>query len=344
MAARPLLGAFALACAFSACVPPPGSASSPPPGGPEQGPGAAPAATMAFAEPRPATAPPPVGAAASPAHALTLDGARRYMVQLINRDRASMGLAPVELDEGPPTKAGQGHAEDMAHRGYLGHWGSDGSVPEERYTEAGGKDMVLENASCFTDERTRPLDARAAVDPRNVEQAEDMFFHEQPPNDGHRKNILKPWHRRVGIGVAQPVATPTEIPVPCFAQEFVDAFGTYAPVPAQMHVGDTLRVAGSVAAPASFAGVGLARVDTPAPLSVADLNRRRSYPVPPPYQMYWPPGFQTPIPVLVRGDQFSVNLPVSDGGRPGMYELSVWANVPGTKDLTMVSLRTIQVR
>jgi hypothetical protein len=48
--------------------------------------------------------------------------------------------------------------------------------------------------------------------------------------------------------------------------------------------------------------------------------------------------------VLVRGDQFSVNLPVSDGGRPGMYELSVWANVPGTKDLTMVSLRTIQVR
>jgi hypothetical protein len=60
--------------------------------------------------------------------------------------------------------------------------------------------------------------------------------------------------------------------------------------------------------------------------------------------MYWPPGFQTPIPVQVRGDQFSVNLPVSDGGRPGMYELSVWANVPGTKDLTMVSVRTIQVR
>ncbi|MGH7297502.1 MAG: CAP domain-containing protein, partial [Polyangiaceae bacterium] len=240
----------------------------------------------------------PATAAVPPSRALlSLDGARRYMVQLINRDRASMGLGPVELDEGPPTRAGQVHAEDMARSGYLGHWGSDGSVPEQRYTEAGGADMVLENASCFTDQRTRTLDPGAQIDPRNVEQAEDMFFHEQPPNDGHRKNILKPWHRRVGIGVAQPVATPTEIPVPCFAQEFVDAFGVYAAVPAQIRVGETLRVSGAVSAPATFAGVGLARVALPAPIPVAELNRRRSYPVPAPYQMYWPPGFQTPIPV-----------------------------------------------
>jgi hypothetical protein len=231
----------------------------------------------------------------------------------------------------------------MAKNGYLGHWGSDGSVPEQRYTDAGGADMVLENASCFTDEQKRTLDHDARVDPANVEQAEDMFFHEQPPHDGHRKNILKPWHKRLGIGVAQPVATAVEIPVPCFAQEFVDPFGAYAPVPKALPVGATLHVEGAVAAPAAFAGVGLARVDAPRPLSVAELNRRRAYPVPTPYQMYWPPGFQTPIPVRVRAGRFSIDVPVSDGGRPGMYELSVWANVPGTSELTMVSLRTIQV-
>ena len=71
------------------------------------------------------------------------------MLALINRDRASQGLVPVELDEGAPTLAGQRHAEDMVRLGFLGHWGSDGSVPEQRHTEAGGADMVLERAKLF---------------------------------------------------------------------------------------------------------------------------------------------------------------------------------------------------
>ncbi len=282
-------------------------------------------------------APPP-----PPGPKLTAAGARRYMVDLINRDRASLGLAPVALDEGAATRAGQGHAEDMARHGYLGHWGSDGSVPEQRFTEAGGTDMVLENASCFTDEKTRRLDPNPRIDPRNVELAEDMFFHEKPPHDGHRRNILKPWHERVGIGLAQPVSTPTEIPVPCFAQEFVDAYGTYAPLPRSVRVGDVLHASGSIRSPATFAGIGLARVDRPAPLPTEELNRRRSYPIPTPYQMYWPPGYQTPIPVSVSGDRFSVDIPVSDRARPGMYELSVWASIPGGDGFVMVSLRTMQ--
>jgi hypothetical protein len=264
------------------------------------------------------------------------------MVDLINRDRATLGLAPVALDVGAPTRAGQAHAEDMASHGYLGHWGTDGSVPEQRFTDAGGVDMVLENASCFTDEQPRKLDLAPRIDPKNVEQAEDMFFHERPPRDGHRKNILKPWHRKVGVGIAQPIATPLEIPVPCLAQEFVDSFGVYAPTPRTIRVGATLHVAGTVNAPATFAGVGLARVDTPGRVAVPELNRRRSYPVPAPYQMYWPPGFQTPIPVQVSGRHFTVDVPVDDGGKSGMYELSVWANVPGSQEVVMVSLRTIQ--
>jgi hypothetical protein len=265
------------------------------------------------------------------------------MVDLINRDRASVGLSPVEMDTGAATQAGQRHAEDMAANGYLSHWGTDGSVPEQRFTEAGGVDMVLENASCFMDERRRQLDTAPAIVERSVEQAEAMFFNERPPNDGHRQNILKPWHRRVGIGVAQPVRSPTEWVVPCFAQEFVDAFGTYGPLPKSMRAGGTLHVEGALAAPATFAGIGLARVEAPRPMPLAELNRRRSYPVPAPYEMVWPPGFRTPIPVAVHDGHFRVDLPVESPGRPALIELSVWATLPGASDFIMVSLRTIRM-
>ncbi len=280
----------------------------------------------------------------SPAGKLTIAQARKYMLDLVNRDRASMGLGPVGLDDGPAQHAGQAHAEDMAKYGYLGHWGTDGSVPEQRYTEAGGSDMVMENASCFTDEQKRSLDGDPRIDPKQVEQTEAMFFNEKPPHDGHRKNILKPFHKRVGIGVAQPVPTATEIPVPCISQEFIDDYGSYGSVPGKMRPGDTLHVEGSVASPATFAGVGLARVDAPKPLAVDDLNQRRSYPIPQPFQMYWPPGYETPIPVKVAGNRFTIDVPLSDGGKSGLYELSVWATVPGTKDLVMVSLRTIKAK
>jgi hypothetical protein len=275
---------------------------------------------------------------------MTVAQARRYMVVLINRDRASQGLAPVELDEGPPTLAGQSHADDMATHGYLGHWGTDGSVPEQRFTQAGGVDMVLENASCFSDERERVLDRAPRIEPRNIEQTEDMFFHETPPHDGHRQNILKAWHKKVGIGVAQPVATTSEIPVPCFSQEFIDPYGSYVPVPHALPVGGTLHVEGTLEPPAAFAGVGLARVDAPKPLPPPELNRRRSYPVPAPYQMYWPPGYVTPIPVKVSGRHFQIDVPVSDRGKPGMYELSVWATLPGSSAPAMIGMRTLQVR
>jgi uncharacterized protein YkwD len=268
--------------AVGACTP----KGTPAPLGPPQAPGEG--ATGPSSSPAPA---PSADAGLPPGTMLTPEQARKHMLELINRDRVSAGLSPVALEQGAAARAGQSHAEDMAAHGYTGHWGTDGSVPEQRYTEAGGTDMVLENASCFVDERSRVIDPAPRIDAKYVEEIERMFIGEKPPNDGHRRNILTARHTKVGVGIAQPKAVPGEIPSPCVSQEFVDGYGTYAAVPRKTRVGASLHVEGSVASPATFAGIGLARVAAPTPLGVAELNRRRSYPVPPPYQSYWPAGY-----------------------------------------------------
>lgn len=285
----------------------------------------------------PAREPGPPGA--RPTGKLTLAEGRRYLLELVNRDRRAQGLPPVELDVGPAQASGQRHAEDMARHGFLGHWGTDGSSPEQRHTEAGGADMVLENASCLQDLKPRPLDPDPRIDASALEHAEHLFFDEVPPNDGHRKNILRPHHTRVGIGIA----LSRELPVPCVTQEFVDGYGTYAELPRRVKIGARIHVEGQLRAPAIMGGVGVARVDAPGPLPPAEANRRRNYPVPVPFQIYWPKGFVTPLPVLVEGNHFRVDVLLSEGGKPGLYEVSVFAKLPGNPTHAMVSLRTIEV-
>jgi len=307
--------------------------------------------------PAPTPAPPPPRATASaptasvaavatvtvapPAGMLTLEQARRYMVELINRDRATEHLPPVALDDGPPSRAGQAHADDMAHLGYLGHWGSDGSVPEQRITTAGGADVDFENAYCVTDEKRRPLDPNARFSPVEIERAEAMFFGEKPPNDGHRKTILGKWRRRVGLGIAMPLPVGNEILVPCISQEFTDAYGTYDALPRSIRAGSTLHVAGTLASDVKIGAVGVARLDDPKPLPVGELNQRRNYPQPTPSEMFWPHGFRTRIELATSGQSFSIDVPMP--GPRGLYEISVWAQHPGDKSFTAVSLRTIRV-
>ena len=304
-------------------------------------------AAPAASAPAPAAAPAhsaPAGARPAPPGKLRLEDARRRMLALLNRDRASQGLSPLTLDEGAAQRAGQRHAEDMARHGFLGHWGTDGSNPEQRHTAAGGVDMVLENASCVDDLKPRELEAEPLVDEAAIAHAEHLFFDEVPPNDGHRRNILGPHHTRVGIGIALPVTTAAEIGVPCFTQELVDGYGTYAPLPTTARVGQTVRVEGTIAAPAVFGGVGVARVDAPRGQSPAEANKRRVYPVPTPFQVYWPRGFVSPIPVEVSGATFRVDVPLDDHGRPGLYEISVFGKLPGMSRHGMLGLRTIEVR
>ncbi|HVU01605.1 MAG TPA: CAP domain-containing protein [Polyangiaceae bacterium] len=265
--------------------------------------------------------------------------AARYVLALVNHDRAEAGLPAVEWDD-TAAKGGAVHAADMALHGYTAHWGTDGTVPEERYTDAGGTDFVEENAACFFDGVTRPLDPSASFDPVELEKIEAAFMAEVPPNDGHKKNILGKAHRLLGVGVAQPLG----IGQPCMAQEFVDDYGDYDDLPRRSKVGGSVRVRGTIAEPAKFGAVGIARIDPARPMSAEELNHTHTYPIPAPYVLFTPKGFVTPKPVDVNGNQFSIEIPLSDGGKPGRYEISVWATLPGDKSLVTVSQRVVDVR
>lgn len=261
------------------------------------------------------------------------------MLTLINRDRQAHGLTPVELDD-VASVAAQRHARDMAQHGFTAHWGSDGSVPEQRYTEAGGSDMVQENAACLFDGVPRELDPNPRFDPALLEQLQKMFMDEVPPNDGHRKNILKPGHHRVGIGLAQPAS----VNQPCLAQEFVDDFGDYSELPREASPSVTLSVSGEIREPLRFGGVGLGRIDLAKPMSAKELNATSVYRIPQPSTLYFPPGFKTPKPVKVDGQAFSIDFGLGKNPSKGRYEVSIWAKEAGKNELFMVSLRTIVVK
>jgi hypothetical protein len=89
--------------------------------------------------------------------------------------------------------------------------------------------------------------------------------------------------------------------------------------------------------------VGLSRIEEPHPLPPAELNKRRFYPLPTPYEMYWPHGYQTKIELKTAGQSFAIDVPVNDHNQRGMYEVSVWAQFPGEKDFSYISVRTIRV-
>jgi hypothetical protein len=59
--------------------------------------------------------------------------------------------------------------------------------------------------------------------------------------------------------------------------------------------------------------------------------------------MYFPAGYKTPKPVDVKGSHFSIEVPLSDKGKKGRYEVSVWGSYPGDSAFVMVSLRVVDV-
>jgi uncharacterized membrane protein required for colicin V production len=108
--------------------------------------------------------------------------AEMQMLGLLNRERETRGLAPLQLDPALRDVARQ-HSRDMFQGGYFAHIDPEGATPFDRM-KAGGVSF-------------RAAGENLALAP-NVEVAHNGLMN----SPGHRENILHGAYGRVGIGIA----------------------------------------------------------------------------------------------------------------------------------------------
>lgn len=120
---------------------------------------------------------------------------RLHMLDLINAARRENGLMEVVLDDNPTAQL---HAEDARANCFSGHWGSNGMKPYMRYTLNGGIHNSAENlmgsSYCPPDQdRYRELSLKSEATKAH------RGLMDSP---GHRRTILNPSYRRVGVGIS----------------------------------------------------------------------------------------------------------------------------------------------
>lgn len=281
-------------------------------------------------------------AAAQEDDSLDLQQAREYMLELINKSRADNGAPPVKLDE-IANKAGQMHAEDMANNNYLGHWDLAGKLPYQRYTECGGTDLDMENTSIIRfhgKPMSGPVEQKFSK--QRLEMVQNMFMAEKPPMDGHRRCIIDPIHNYVGIGIA--FAHTDDGRALAVSQEFINHYGKFDPVPQHVTKGDSVKVSGTLDKGLRFWSIDLAYTPPSKPMTADEINHTHSYNTEGKLVGSW----HTPalsggsVRETEDGVQFKLQVPFSDPTwQPGVYQLFVWATLPGHEQPSAVSERTI---
>ena len=118
------------------------------------------------------------------------------MLELINDERESAGLNPVVLGD---NAAAQLHAEASLENCFSSHWGVDGLKPYMRYSLAGGYQSNAENVSGL-DYCVKASDGYRGIGTPEQEIREAMEGLMESP--GHRDNILRPWHKKINLGLA----------------------------------------------------------------------------------------------------------------------------------------------
>lgn len=279
---------------------------------------------------------------AARAQRLSLQEARQYMLELINRDRAREGLTPVALDP-VATAAAQAHTDEMVSAGYISHWDLSGRKPVQRYNEAGGSDLVSENVYLYFEyyDDPRPnagnLISSPTFTPEEVERIEASYIDEAPPQDGHRRNILDPRRTHVGISFSR---TSTSL---ANGQEFVNRYGTHTRLPLHALPGEVVRVSGQVDPGYHLHSISLGWEPLPSPLTPDQLLQTGSYGTPVPFVSYFPRPYESDVPVNVVGAQYSVDVPLRRPGntdQEGTYYVYVWLT-NGTDKPFLASAQTV---
>lgn len=134
---------------------------------------------------------------------IDLDELRRYALELINKDRADHGAAPVRLGG---NGSAQAHAEDALRHRYVGHWTVEGLKPYMLYRQHGGGGIVGQNAagSMLTADCAAP---GIVCNPEPPEESIaslqwGMMYDDAHADWGHRDTIINPHYDTVSLGIA----------------------------------------------------------------------------------------------------------------------------------------------
>jgi len=122
------------------------------------------------------------------------------VLDTINANRAKNGLAPVQLDI-LACRVANKSAFDAVDGGFSGHWNLKGEKPYHRYAFAGGTEHTNENAAKYTGIELEGAKKYSTVLQAAI-KAHTLMYDEKAPDDGHRRNILNPWHTHAGVGFA----------------------------------------------------------------------------------------------------------------------------------------------
>jgi len=198
----------------------------------------------------------------------------------INKSRLEQGLAALVLND-TASKAAQLHCDETVERGYIGHWGKDGSKPYHRYHRLGGTGGVSENLAWFCqrayeEKSVIPCDRKIDASKENLiilaKRSHDAFMAERPPNDGHRTTVLNPYHTSVGIGYAISKGRFS------YCEEYVAQYIELASDMQAATLGQVVTLSGRVLDPQSH-GVYAISITYDPPLSeYLDKNQPDSYP------------------------------------------------------------------
>lgn len=207
-----------------------------------------------------------------------LDSLREYALVQINQARIAAGVIELTLDD---NTAAQSHAEASRDACTRGHWGPNGTKPYMRYTLAGGEQFSAENVFAI-DFCPENLDQYTLETPiEQIDYAMGLFLN----SPGHRKTMLGPYHRKVGIGLTY------RAPTIWFVQLFVGDYIEYETKPT-IESG-TLTLSGRVKNGADIyvdtATLMIYYDPPPEPLTRGQLSRTYCYTYGPPIARLLPP-------------------------------------------------------
>ena len=201
--------------------------------------------------------------------------ARSLMVELVNADRLRLrNLSSLGMNE-LADKVAQEHADEMSLNRYLGHYDLKGWKAPERWNNAGGTDMVIENVSYWEAEYD------AYITPQMVKDVEARFI----KSPGHLEAIMTPEATNMGFGLS--IARYEGITVLTAVQLFVVDLGDFQQIPTRLRAGGVANISGRLRDGLKFFYAAVGKEPLPQVKTADYLNKHlSSYDTPQPFAGY----------------------------------------------------------